>query len=145
MARVKQEDPRNVDENDLLARVKKYSFLKSQLDYLEREQKEERAKLFEALDAEGEEDSKGNIVIELPEEVDGVAAIIKERRTSRKVNEAKAEEIIIAKGLEDKLFKTIRVIDEDALMAALYSDELTEDEIEEMYPQTVIWALKLKK
>ena len=66
-------------------------------------------------------------------------------RTSRKINEAKAEEIIEAKGLEDKLYKTIRVIDEDALMAALYSDELTEEEIEEMYPQSVIWALKLKK
>ena len=145
MARVKHEEPRNVDENDFLARIKKYSFLKSQLEYLEREQKEERLKLFETLDTEGEEDSKGNIVIELPEEVDGVVALVKERRTSRKINEAKAEEIIEAKGLEDKLFKTIRVIDEDALMAALYSDELTEEEIEEMYPQSVIWALKLKK
>ena len=145
MARVKPEATRNVDENDFVARVKKYSFLKSQLDYLEKEQKEERLKLFETLDAEGEEDSKGNIVIELPEEVDGVVALVKERRTSRKINEAKAEEIIEAKGLEDKLFKTIRVIDEDALMAALYSDKLTEEEIEEMYPQTITWALKLKK
>ena len=145
MARVKEENIRNVDENDLLARVKKYSFLKSQLDYLEREQKEERAKLFETLDTEGEEDDKGNIFIDLPEEVDGIVAIVKERRVSRKINEAKAEEIIEAKGLEDKLYKTIRVIDEDALMAALYSDELTEEEIEEMYPQSVIWALKLKK
>ena len=145
MARVKPEDTRNIEENDLLARVKKYSFLKSQLDYLEREQKEERLKLFEVLDTEGEEDSKGNLFIELPEEVDGVSAIVKERRVSRKINEAKAEDIIIAKGLEDKLFKTIRVVDEDALMAALYSDELTEEEIEEMYPQSVVWALKLKK
>ena len=72
-------------------------------------------------------------------------AVVKERRVTRKVNETKAEEIIEAKGLQDKLFKTIRVIDEDALMAALYSDELTEAEIEEIYPQTVIWALKLKK
>ena len=145
MARVKKEELRNVDENDFLARVKKYSFLKSQLDYLEKEQKEERSKLFEVLDTEGEEDDKGNIFIDLPEEVDGIVAIVKERRVSRKINEAKAEEIIEAKGLQDKLFKTIRVIDEDALMAALYSDELTEEEVEEMYPQSIIWALKLKK
>mgnify|MGYP006276314629 FL=1 len=145
MARVKKEELRNVDENNFLARVKKYSFLKSQLDYLEKEQKEERSKLFEVLDTEGEEDDKGNIFIDLPEEVDGIVAIVKERRVSRKINEAKAEEIIEAKGLQDKLFKTIRVIDEDALMAALYSDELTEEEVEEMYPQSIIWALKLKK
>ena len=145
MAKVKETELRNVEESDLIAQVKKYSFLKSQLDYLEKEQKEERLKLFDVLDSSGEEDSKGNIFLELPEEVDGYTSIIKERRVSRKINEPKAEEIIEAKGLQDKLFKTVRVIDEDALMAALYNDELTAEEIEEMYPQSVIWALKLKK
>lgn len=145
MARVKQEELRNVDENDLIARAKKYSFLKSQLDYLEKEQKALRSDLFGTIDEEGEEDSKGNLVLELPEEVDGYVSIMKQRRVSRKVNEAKAEEIIEAKGLTDKLYKTIRVIDEDALMAALYSDELTEDEIEEIYPQSIVWALVMNK
>ena len=64
---------------------------------------------------------------------------------SRKVNELRAEEIIEAKGLGDKLYKTVRVIDEDALMAALYSDELTEEEVDEMYPQNIVWALVMKK
>jgi hypothetical protein len=145
MARVKPEENRNVDENDLVGRAKKYSFLKSQLDYLEKEQKALRVDLFETIDTDGEEDSKGNIVLELPEEVDGYVSIMKQRRVSRKVNELKAEEIIEAKGLEDKLYKTIRVIDEDALMAALYNDELTEEEIEEIYPQSVVWALVMNK
>ena len=145
MARVKPEATRNVDENDLVARAKKYSFLKSQLDYLEKEQKALRTDLFETIDVDGEEDSKGNIVLELPEEVDGFVSIMKQRRVSRKVNELKAEEIIEAKGLVDKLYKTIRVIDEDALMAALYNDELTEEEIEEIYPQSVVWALVMNK
>ena len=47
--------------------------------------------------------------------------------------------------MEDTLYKTIRVVDEDALMAALYNDELTEDEIDRMYPQKITWALVLKK
>lgn len=145
MARVKPEATRNVDENDLVARAKKYSFLKSQLDYLEKEQKALRTDLFETIDVDGEEDSKGNIVLELPEEVDGFVSIMKQRRVSRKVNELKAEEIIEAKGLVDKLYKTIRVIDEDALMAALYNDELTEEEIEEIYPQSIVWALVMNK
>lgn len=145
MARVKPEATRNVDENDLVARAKKYSFLKSQLDYLEKEQKALRTDLFETIDVDGEEDSKGNIVLELPEEVDGYVSIMKQRRVSRKVNELKAEEIIEAKGLVDKLYKTIRVIDEDALMAALYNDELTEEEIEEIYPQSIVWALVMNK
>lgn len=145
MAKVSPAENRNVEETDLIARTKKYSFLKSQLDYLEKEQKALRAELFEVLDVSGEPDDKGNIIIELPEAVDGYNAIMKQRRVSRKIDEVKAEELIEAKGLEEKLYKTIRVVDEDALMAALYEEILTEAEIDEMYPQSIIWALVLKK
>jgi hypothetical protein len=30
-------------------------------------------------------------------------------------------------------------------MAALYNDELTEAEVDEMYPSSITWALVLKK
>lgn len=145
MARVKKDEPRFSDENNLIARTKKYAFLKSQLDYFEKEQKALRALLFEDLDEIGEEDDKGNVIIELPEEVEGYSSVVKQRRVSRKIDEALAEEIIIKHGLEDVLYKTIRVVDEDALMAALYEDVLTEEEVDEMYPQSITWALVLKK
>jgi hypothetical protein len=145
MARVKKDEPRFSDENDLIARTKKYAFLKSQLDYFEKEQKALRALLFETLDEIGEEDDKGNVIIELPEEVEGYSSVVKQRRVSRKIDEALAEELIIKHGLEDVLYKTIRVVDEDALMAALYEDVLTEEEVDEIYPQSITWALVLKK
>ena len=145
MARVKNDEPRFSDENDLISRTKKYAFLKSQLDFLEKEQKAIRALLFENLEEIGEEDDKGNIIIELPEEVEGYSAVVKQRRVSRKIDEARAEEIIAEHELEDVLYKTIRVVDEDALMAALYEDVLTEEEVDEMYPQSITWALVLKK
>jgi len=145
MARVKNDEPRFSDENDLISRTKKYVFLKSQLDYFEKEQKALRALLFDNLDEIGEEDDKGNVVIELPKEVEGYSSVVKQRRVSRKIDEALAEEIIIKHGLEDVLYKTVRVVDEDALMAALYEDVLTEEEVDEMYPQSITWALVLKK
>jgi hypothetical protein len=145
MAKVSPTEPRNTDETDLVARAKRYSFLKSQLDYLEKEQKALREELFEVLDGEGEVDDKGNIMVQLSQEVDGFNSIIKQRRVTRKVDELKAEEIITAHGLEDSLYKTIRVVDEDALMAALYEEVLTETEVDEMYPPKVVWALVLKK
>lgn len=145
MAKVAAVETRNVDENDLLARTKKYAFLKAQLDFLEKEQKVLRAQLFETLDTDGVEDDKGNVIIELPEEVDGISSIVKQRRVSRKIDEEKAAEIITAKGLQDSLYKTVVVVDEDALMAALYEDVLTETEVDEMYPPSVTWALVLKK
>ena len=145
MARVKPEEPRGPEQDDLVNQTKEYAFIKAQLEYLEKQQKELREKLFEVLDGSGEPDDKGNIILELPQEVDGYVSVVKQKRVSRKVDELVAEEIITEKGMEDTLYKTIRVVDEDALMAALYNDELTEEEIDQMYPQKITWALILSK
>lgn len=145
MARVKPEEPRNGNNSTLVSRAKEYAFIKAQLDYLEKQQKELREQLFIDAEENGEVDDKGNIILELPEEVEGYSSVIKQKRVTRKVDEMVAEDIITEKGMEDTLYKTIRVVDEDALMAALYNDELTEEEIDRMYPQKITWALVLKK
>ena len=145
MARVKPEEIRVVDPNDITAQAKQYSFLKAQIDYLEKQKKELHSVLMEKIDESGVVDDKGNIILDLPAAVDGYVAFMKQRRVSRKINEDVAEEIITAKGLEDKLYKTIRVVDEDALMAAMWNDELTEEEVDNMYPQNVVWALVMNK
>lgn len=145
MARVKAEATRTADQDSLVNQAKEYAFIKSQMDYLEKQQKELREKLFEVLDTSGEPDDKGNIIVELPQEVDGFFSIVKQKRVSRKVDELVADEIITAKGMEETLYKTVRMVDEDALMAALYNDELTEEEIDQMYPQKITWALVLSK
>jgi hypothetical protein len=144
MARVKPEEPR-ITTDDVVAQTREYVYIKSQLEALEKQQKELRAKLFDRLDQDGEFDGSGNITLDLPEAADSIRMLVKQARVSRKIDMNKAEEIIEQKGLQDKLYKTIRVIDEDALMAALYSDELTEDELDEIYPKHTIWALVLKK
>jgi len=143
MARVKATEAR--EEDPLIKDAREYSFLKQQIDFLEKQQKEVRERLFATLDEVGELDDKGNVIVELPEEVNGFAAVVKQRRVSRKIDELAADEIITEKGMEDQLYKTIRVVDEDALMAALYNDELTEAEIDLMYPQKIVWALVMNK
>ena len=143
MARVKATEGR--EEDPLIKDAREYSFLKQQIDFLEKQQKEVRERLFSTLDEMGEVDDKGNIIIELPEEVNGFGALVKQRRVSRKIDELVADEIITEKGMEEQLYKTIRVVDEDALMAALYNDELTEAEIDLMYPQKIVWALVMNK
>ena len=143
MARVKATEAR--EEDPLIKDAREYSFLKQQIDFLEKQQKEVRERLFSTLDEMGEVDDKGNIIVELPEEVNGFGAVVKQRRVSRKIDELVAEEIIVEKRMEEQLYKTIRVVDEDALMAALYNDELTEAEIDLMYPQKIVWALVMNK
>jgi uncharacterized protein YebE (UPF0316 family) len=143
MARVKATEGR--EEDPLIKDAREYSFLKQQIEFLEKQQKEVRERLFSTIDEMGEVDDKGNIIIELPEEVNGFGALVKQRRVSRKIDELVADEIITEKSMEEQLYKTIRVVDEDALMAALYNDELTEAEIDLMYPQKIVWALVMNK
>lgn len=146
MAKVKPEEPRTAQQDDLLNQAKEYAFVKAQLEYLEKQQKELREKLFEAIETSGETDDKGNIVLELPSEVDGFVSVVKQKRVANnKVDEEVAEEIITSKGLEDTLYKTIRVVDPDAVMAALYNDELTEEDVDRMFPPKITWALIMSK
>lgn len=146
MAKIIEEESRlPQDPEDFQANAREYVLLKKTLDGLEARQKELREKIFSKLDLEGQEDSSGNVFIELTNEVEGIRVIEKQRRTSRKLDEAIASAMIIEKGLEDTLYKTIMVIDEDAIMAAHYNDQLTEDEIDQMFPSKVTWALMTKK
>lgn len=145
MAIAKQEEPRMANPDDLATQAKEYAYVKKQIEALEKRQKEIREKLFEKIEENGETDDKGNIVLELPEEVDDFVTVTKQRRVSRKIDEDIAFDIIDEKGLRGKVTKIVEVVDEDELMAALYNDVLTEEEIDQMYPQTVVWALVMNK
>jgi len=145
MARIKEEEPRVPAVDDLEAQAKQYIFFKKQVEYFESELKSLREKLFEIVDTKGEVDGNGNVFVELPNEIDGVRMLQKQRRVSRKIEEGVAEQIIADKGMEEQLYKTVRIVDEDALMAALYEGQLTEEEIDQMYPQKIVWALVLNK
>jgi hypothetical protein len=39
----------------------------------------------------------------------------------------------------------VRVIDEDALMASFYEEKITEEQIDEMFPVVITWALRTPK
>lgn len=145
MARVKEEEPRVPAIDDLESQAKQYIFFKKQVEYFESELKSLREKLFEDIDANGELDGSGNLFVELSTEIDGVTMLQKQKRVSRKIDPQMADNLIVSKGLETELYKTIQVIDEDALMAALYEGKLTEEEVDLMYPQKIVWALILNK
>lgn len=131
--------------DDKETQIREYIKLSHTIDSLEDRKKELRSALFEILEVEGEEDEKGNLLLPLKEPIDGVIRVEKSGRRSRKIDETKAEEIIAARGLEDEVYKMVRVVDEDALMAAYYEDKLTEQELDEMFPVSVVWALRIPK
>jgi bacterioferritin (cytochrome b1) len=144
MARAADE-PREFSGDDLIGQTKEYSSLKKNIEQFETRQKELKASLFAKIESDGFEDDKGNLWLELPEEIDGYVSLQKQKRVSRKIDEMVADDLIEKKGLADRLYKTIRVVDEDELMAALYEGLLTEEEVDEMFPPKIVWALMLSK
>ena len=130
---------------DFLTKVREFVRTKNSMDLMESQAKRLREELFAALDAVGEEDTSGNIIIQLDKSIDGVVRIEKQRRVSRRLNEALAEQIIVSKGLQDTLFETKLVVNEEALMAAYYNGDITEDELDDMFPANITWALRTAK
>ena len=137
--------PREFSGDDLISQTKEYSSLKKNIDQYEARQKELKASLFEKIEEDGFTDDKGNWWLELPEPVDEYVSLQKQKRVSRKIDEMIAEDLIEKKGLTDRLYKTVRIVDEDELMAALYEGLLTEEEVDEMFPPKIVWALMLSK
>jgi hypothetical protein len=144
MARVstKQREPQPVD--DLSAQVSEYLYLKKQIDEMTKQQKEIRDALMEVVEQDGYEDSDGHWWLDLDSPIDGKVALKRERRTRQEVNEEGAMEVLTNKGLWHTCTKQIRVLDEDAIMSALWSEELSEEDIDVIYPKKTIWALRVE-
>lgn len=146
MARlIDEEIPRFNDPDSIEAQINEYVMVKASIDLMDARIKELRGKLFERLDLEGFEDDKGNIQLELDTAIGGVLRLEKQRRVTRKLNEPRAEEILEAHGIADEVFELKRVLNEDLLMAAFYEDKITEEELDEMFPSNVVWALRTVK
>jgi hypothetical protein len=143
--RIEEEARTFVGPDDIAGQVKEYLFVKKSIDQLDTRSKELRDKLFSHLDEDGYEDDKGNFQIELESEVDGVVRLEKQRRVTRKLNEPKADEILTELGLKDDIFVMTPVLDEDKLMAAFYEGKITEEQLDDMFPSSVVWALRTLK
>lgn len=144
MAKVSNEG-RNIEPvNNTEALVREYKHLKIETDKLGKRQKELRDQLLTVIVDGGYEDDQGHMWFEFDDAIDGVASLQRQRRVTRVVNDDNADEVLTAHGLWDTCTELIRVVNEDRVMAALYDNELTEDDVDKIYPPKVTYALVLK-
>jgi hypothetical protein len=128
------------DQNSLTNKVRKFLTLKGRIDDLSKEQSELKNELSNLVDTTGTADEKGHIWLSLPEEVDGVISLQRQRRVAQKLDEEEARRILISKSLSDRCYKMVPVLDESEVMACLYEGLLTEEEIDTMFPKVVSYA-----
>lgn len=137
-------DP-NPDLGMVKREVQQYSALKDEIANLDTRLGTLKKRIISAVEALGSPNEKGSIILPLQDSDSGITAIVKQRRVSKLFNEARADEILKGKGLYDVCVKTTTVLDEDAVMAAYFNGELTDDDINQMFPEKETWALVMEK
>lgn len=135
----------SVDIDFVKATIQQYVAIKEQKDLLGKREAELKAILTDAVEESGEVDGKGHIVLEVDEPVTGVSRLVKQRKLSKPLDMEVAEALLTEKGLYDECTEQIRVLNQDAIMAAYYKEQLTEEDIDSMFPPKVTYAFIVGK
>lgn len=143
--RIEEEGTRFSDPEDLQSQVREYVKLKESIAFMETRQKELREKIFNNIETQGSEDTAGSLSVYLDEPIGDYQRVQKTRRAKRALNEETADRIIEETGIGLDVYEMKRVINEGALMAAYYEEKITEEQLDEMFPTKVIWALDILK
>lgn len=125
--------------------VRQYVVVKDEVKFLSDREYEIKQRVIESLKEFGEEDSRGHIIVEVNDEKTGINSVVHQKRISKSLDMDKAETILTSKGIKDRCIKMVPTINEDEIMAAYYEGLITEQEVDEMFPAKVTYALLLKK
>jgi hypothetical protein len=129
-----------MESNELTSTVKQYLALKQELKLMSERESELKKRLLEAVESAGEVNGSGHFILE----VDGVT-LTKQRKASNPLDSEVAERIITEKGLKATCMPDKPTLDSEAIMAALYKKELTEEDIALMFPLKVSYAFLVKE
>lgn len=129
-----------MENNELNSTVKQYLALKQEMKLMAERESELKKRLLEAVESVGEVNGSGHFILE----VDGVT-LTKQRKASNPLDPEVAERIITEKGLKATCMPDKPTLDSQAIMAALYKKQLTEEDIELMFPLKVSYAFLVKE
>jgi hypothetical protein len=145
MARVSAKTRAIAEADTLLQTIRLFLNAKVIESEAKKSQEEPKKAIVDFITQNVEEDEKGHRTFALPEEFSGFAALQYQRKVKRVANEDAAERISNKHNLGDELYTTIQVLDEGKVFAALYDKKISIDEVEEMFPETVTYALVPQK
>jgi len=126
-----------LDKKQLTNEAKQYKSLKDQIKFLTDRLGEVKERLNQAVKELGEVDGRGHITLELDDDI----KVTNQRKVSKVLDNDTAMKILTEKNLLDDCAPLVRQVDQDAVMAAVYKGQLTEDEVDSMFPAKVTYAL----
>jgi len=126
--------------------VRQNVVLKEKIESLTEIQSEVKKSLKEGIEALGETDDRGHIVVQIDDEdSSGIKRVLQQRRVSKSLDFEAAELILKERELYESCVTMVPVLDEDAIMAAYYEGRITEEDIDKMFPSKITWALVMSK
>jgi len=124
---------------DYVEDARQYRAIKDQEKLLADRKKLLRDKLVAVLQAEGTEDDSGHLRLELNDDL----KLTYQRKESKSIKLEEAEEMLKAKGIWEDCVEYVPVIKDDAIMAAHYKGQITEEEIDSLVDTKVTYAFIL--
>ncbi|MFE6739783.1 hypothetical protein [Streptomyces tubercidicus] len=105
-----------------------------------------RDELMDTVDRDGDRDEKGSSHLRLTNELEVggkfFRGLKREARTSTVLNEERALEMVVAKGLENDVVVNVPTIDLDALYEAYQQRKLTQGELDSLFDTRTSFAFK---
>jgi REP element-mobilizing transposase RayT len=133
-----------MDIKELTEYVRQNAILAERIAELSAIQSELKNNIREGVKELGVESDKGHIVVELNDEVSGVRNVMQQKKVSKNLDMDVAEELLKSKGLYDKCVEMVPQLNEDEIMNAYWEEQITEEDIDAMFPSKVVWALVVK-
>lgn len=123
-----------------LGKFRRWAQMKRLSEELAKDANNLKTQLTEWVKKSGYADDKGSLWVDLETPIEGYSAVQYQRRVAQPLDPDVAEELIAQRGLEDRCYKTVRVLDETEIMACIAEGVLTAEDVDAMFPPKVTWA-----
>jgi hypothetical protein len=129
---------------DIKSNLRQYLSLKKEVEVLTKRQEELKSRLKATVESAGETDDRGHVILKVDDEITGEVTLTQQRRVSKTLDMDVAEALLKERGIYDKCVKMVPVLQEDAIMSCVYTDELSEADIDTMFPSKISYAFLVK-
>jgi hypothetical protein len=129
---------------DIKSNLRQYLALKKEVELLTKRQDELKSRLKATVESAGEADDRGHVTLKVDDEITGEVTLTQQRRVSKTLDMSVAEDLLKERGIYDKCVKMIPVLQEDAIMSCVYTGELSEADVDTMFPAKISYAFLVK-
>jgi hypothetical protein len=120
--------------------VKQYLSLKSEIDLLTDRSNELKARLKADVQELGKTTENGHVVLELDD-----VKLTNQRKVSNPLDMDIAEDLLKERNIYEKCVKMVPVLQENEILACVYTGELSESDIDKMFPKKISYAFLVKE